>query len=58
MSKINEFVAKLPGFHKALVALAGLVVHVVVARYGADSQTALDVIALLTAVGVYQVRNG
>lgn len=57
MQTVRALLSSAPGHRKFLVAVAGLVVHVAAQRYGQDSQATLDVIALLTALGVYQVRN-
>ena len=44
-------------YRKSLVALAGAVVAFVGRRYGIESQVYLDVVAVLTAAGVFAVPN-
>jgi len=55
MSKLVDLVARRA--RKAAVAVAGAVVAWAGTRYGIDSPAYSDIVAVLTAVGVYVVPN-
>jgi hypothetical protein len=48
---------KLQRYNKTIVAVVGLAVQLLLARYGYNDPLLRDLMAMLTAVGVYAVPN-
>jgi hypothetical protein len=57
VSKVSDIVQNPDKYRKGAVVPAAAVVYAVSMWFGADSQTTLEVIAVLATFGVYRVPN-
>jgi hypothetical protein len=55
---MTKLLASLAPYRKTIVGVAGAAVVIVGRTFGVDSAVYFDLTAILTALGVYSIKNG